>query len=444
MMAAGFRLMRTSLPARKFIGRILWTVVVCAVFAGASSSPGLAAQAEGASPPPREYHGKVRTGIDVLEIEKFAPLRTKGREGPVRIGLITNQTGVDSKGRRTIDLLAHAEGVKLVAIFSPEHGIEGKLDEEHVASGTDAATGVRVYSLYGETRRPTAEMLQGIDALVFDIQDAGVRFFTYVTTMAYAMESAAKAGVRFILLDRPNPLGGDVVEGPVEDADELKFTAYFRMPIRYGMTMGELAKMFNAENKIGVDLTVVEMQGWKRGELFEKTGLKWIAPSPNLRTVKETLTYPGLDILQAAGVSVGRGTETPFEMFGAPWMDGEKVARILTERQIPGVKFKAVKFTPASDLYKGQECGGVSVRVTDARYFRPVRMGMEIAEVLWWKYPENFDVEKMMTLVGSRETVERVRAEKSVDDIEEGWQEGENGFRAMSGKYFIYWLTMVQ
>jgi uncharacterized protein YbbC (DUF1343 family) len=287
-------------------------------------------------------------------------------------------------------------------------------------------------------------MLKGIDALVFDIQDAGVRFFTYVTTMAYAMEAAAKVGVRFIVLDRPNPLGGYRVEGPLPDRDQLKFTAYFAMPIVYGMTMGELAKMFNTENQIGADLTVVEMQGWKREKLFEKTGLKWIAPSPNLRTVGETVPYPGLDILQAAGVSVGRGTEKPFEMFGAPWMDGEKVARILTERKILGVKFKAVKFTPASDLYKGQECGGVSVRVTHVKKFEPVRMGIEIAEVLWWKYPENFQVEKMMTLLGSRETVELVKAEKSVDYIAERWEKGENEFKVMSPRYFIYGVTMVQ
>lgn len=445
MIAAGIRYMRTSLPARKLIGRILWVVLACTVGVCAETGVVLAGQvAEGQrAPVPKEYHGKVRTGIDVLEIKKFAPLRMKGHEGPVRVGVITNQTGVDRKGRRTIDVLAHAPGVKLVAIFSPEHGIEGKLDVDKVASGKDEATGVPVYSLYGETRRPTAEMLKGIDALVFDIQDAGVRFFTYVTTMAYVMEEASRAGVRFIVLDRPNPLGGYLVEGPLPDRDQLKFTAYFAMPIIYGLTIGELAKMFNAENKIGADLMVVDMQGWEREEFFDKTGLKWIAPSPNLRTVGETLTYPGLDILQSAGVSVGRGTETPFEMFGAPWMDGEKVAEILTAREIHGVKFQAVKFTPTSDLYKGQECGGVSVTLTDKRYFRPVRIGIEIAEVLWWQYPSNFQVEKMMTLLGSRKTVEMVKAEKSVDDIADEWNKQENEFQDTRGKYFIYGVVTV-
>jgi uncharacterized protein YbbC (DUF1343 family) len=445
MMAAGIRCMRTSLPAEKLIGRILWVVLACTVGVCAEAGVVLAGQvAEGQrAPVPKEYHGKVRTGIDVLEIKKFVPLRMKGHEGPVRVGVITNQTGVDRKGRRTIDVLAHAPGVKLVAIFSPEHGIEGKLDVDKVASGKDEATGLPVYSLYGETRRPTAEMLKGIDALVFDIQDAGVRFFTYTTTMAYAMEAAAKVRVRFIVLDRPNPLGGYLVEGPLPDRDQLKFTAYFTMPIIYGLTIGELAKMFNAENKIGADLMVVEMQGWEREEFFDKTGLKWIAPSPNLRTVGETLTYPALDILQAAGVSVGRGTDRPFEMFGAPWMDGEKVAGILAAREIHGVKFQAVKFTPTSDLYKGQECGGVSVTLTDKRYFQPVLIGIEIAEVLWWQYPGNFQVEKMMTLLGSRKTVEMVKAEKSVDDIAEEWNKQENEFQDTRGKYFIYGMVTV-
>jgi uncharacterized protein YbbC (DUF1343 family) len=375
---------------------------------------------------------KVRVGIDELEKAKFAPLRGK------KIGLITNQTGVDAEGRRTVDVLAHAEGVKLVAIFSPEHGLEGKLDVDKVASGKDEGTGLPVYSLYGETRRPTAEMLRGIDALVFDIQDAGVRFFTYTTTMAYAMESAAKAHIGFVVLDRPNPLGGELIEGPVEDADQLKFTAYLRMPLRYGMTMGELATMFNAENKIGADLNVVEMRGWKRSDYFEDTGVKWVAPTPNLRTVKETLPYPGLDILQAAGVSVGRGTDKPFEMFGAPWMDGARVVKLLKERKIAGVKFGAVKFTPGSDVYKGQECRGVSVKVTDARKFRTVTMGLEIAEVLWKEYRGNFQVEKMMTLLGSRKTVDGLKAGKSVKAIEEGWGKEMEEFEVTRAKYLIY------
>src|SRR5271168_4546386 len=222
-----------------------------------------------------EGHGRVKTGIDVLEEQNFAALRDK------RVGLITNQTGVDSKGRRTIDVLAHAEGVKLVAIFSPEHGVAGRVEDTSVANVTDSATGLPVYSLYGETRRPTGEMLANVDVLVFDIQDAGVRFYTYITTMAYAMEEAAKRHVAFFVLDRPNPLGGEVIEGPMLDRDRLSFVAYFPMPVRYAMTLGELAQMFNAENKIGADLHVIAMEDWHRSEIFADTGLQWIPPSPN-------------------------------------------------------------------------------------------------------------------------------------------------------------------
>jgi uncharacterized protein YbbC (DUF1343 family) len=424
MMAAAMRVMGTSLPARKFIGSILCVAAVVLVCAAGS----------GATKPE-----KVRVGIDVLEEENFATLRKLAKpDGAVRVGVITNQTGVDSEGRRTIDVLAHAAGVKLAAIFSPEHGIEGKLDQENVAAAQDEATGLPVYSLYGETRRPTAEMLKGVDVLVFDIQDAGVRFFTYVTTMAYAMEAAAKVGVKFVVLDRPNPLGGEVIEGPVQDADQLKFTAYFRMPIRYGMTMGELAGMFNVENRIGADLTVLKMRGWTRGDYFADTGVKWVAPSPNLRTVSETFTYPGLDILQAAGVSVGRGTERPFEVFGAPWMDGARVARGLGRLRIEGVKFEVVKFMPVGDLYKGRECGGVAVRVTDAQKLRSVTMGLEIARLLWREYPKDFQVEKMMTLVGSRETVEGLKAGKPVADITGGWKNSQVEFWRVMYRYLIY------
>jgi uncharacterized protein YbbC (DUF1343 family) len=275
---------------------------------------------------------RTMTGIDVLEQENFAPLRGK------RIGLITNQTGVDSQGHRTIDVLKSAPGIKLVALFSPEHGIAGRADSS-VSNTTDAATGLAVYSLYGATRRPTPEMLANLDALVFDIQDAGVRFYTFTTTMAYCMEEAAKAHVAFYVLDRPNPLGGDIIEGPMLDPDKTSFTAYFPMPVRYAMTMGELAKMFNAENKIGANLDVIALKNWKRSEPYNQAGLPWISPSPNLRSLTEAFLYPGIEILQAGGVSVGRGTDTPFELLGAPWIDGDKLAAELTRRKIPGVDF---------------------------------------------------------------------------------------------------------
>src|SRR5262249_3715696 len=276
--------------------------------------------------------GRVQTGLDVLEMQKFAPLKGK------RIGLITNHTGVDANGKTTIDLLSRAPGVTLLALFSPEHGLAGRLDDK-VVSSKDPATGLPIYSLYGETRRPTDEMLKDIDALVFDIQDAGVRFYTYTTTMGYCMEAAAKKGIAFYVLDRPNPIGGEIVEGPMLDDNKRDFVAYFPLPVRYGLTIGELAQLYNAENHINADLHVVQMKNWHRNYFFESTGIRWIPPSPNLRTTKGAILYPGLEILQNAGVSVGRGTEAPFEIFGAPWMNGEEVASALNAKHLQGVRF---------------------------------------------------------------------------------------------------------
>lgn len=297
---------------------------------------------------------RTKPGVDILEQEAFAPLRGK------RVGLITNQTGLDSQGRRTIDVLAHAEGVKLVALFSPEHGVAGLADAP-VANATDSATGLPIYSLYGETRRPTDVMLKGIDALVFDIQDAGVRFYTYITTMAYCMEEVAKHHMAFFVLDRPNPLGGDVIEGPVLDRDRLSFTGYFSMPVRYAMTLGELAQMFNAENKIGAELHVMAMKDWQRSETYDMTGLRWIPPSPNLRTLDAAFLYPGIEVLQAAGVSVGRGTDTPFELLGAPWIQAADLTAELSRHAVPGEQYQTTHFTPDDGLYKGQYCQGVSI-----------------------------------------------------------------------------------
>jgi uncharacterized protein YbbC (DUF1343 family)/CubicO group peptidase (beta-lactamase class C family) len=370
-------------------------------------------------------------GIDVLEDEQFAPLRGK------RIGLITNQTGVDASGHRTIDVLAHADGVQLAAIFSPEHGLVGQLDAS-VASATDAATGLPVFSLYGETRRPTDEMLKGLDALVFDIQDAGVRFYTYATTMAYAMEEAAKRHVAFYVLDRPNPLDGETLEGPMLDRDKLSFTGYFPMPVRYGMTLGELAQMFNAKNKIGADLHVIAMKDWRREDRFEATGLTWIPPSPNLRSLNAALLYPGIEILQAAGVSVGRGTDAPFEVFGAPWIEPVAVADELNRRFIPGVRFVPTRFTPTSDLYARQLCGGISLVIIDRASLNPMLMGLEIAALLNKKYPNNFQLEKINELLGSSATIDRLKAGDAPSRIVLDWESDVDAFRKMREKYLLY------
>ena len=373
----------------------------------------------------------MRTGLEVLEGEKFASLRGK------RVGLITNHTGVDFQGKTTIELLAHAPGVQLIALFSPEHGIAGHADES-VASSKDPSTGLPIYSLFGEHLRPTEDMLKGLDALVFDIQDAGVRFYTYTTTMGYCMEEAAKHGIPFYVLDRPNPLSGEIVEGPMLDPDKTGFVAYFTVPVRYGLTIGELAQLFNKENHIDCELHVIPMKNWHRNYFYESTGIRWIPPSPNLRTLKGAILYPGLEILSNAGVSVGRGTETPFEEFGAPWIDGEEVAEALNARNLPGVRFVGQPFIPVSGLYAGQRCGGVSIRVTDRATVRSMRIGLEIAALLQKKYLDHFDVTKTIVLLGNDATVEQLKAGTPPEQIIASWAKDLADFDQVRRKYFLY------
>jgi uncharacterized protein YbbC (DUF1343 family) len=373
----------------------------------------------------------VQVGIDVLESEKFAALRGK------HVGLITNHTGLDAQGRTTVDLLLRAPGVQLVALFSPEHGLAGRNDER-VSSTKDAATGLPIYSLYAETLRPTDAMLQGIDTLIFDVQDAGVRFYTYLTTMGYCMEEAAKRNIAFYVLDRPNPLGGEIVEGPVLDADKTSFTAYFPLPVRYALTIGEIAKFFNAENHINCDLHVVEMKNWHRNYFYQSTGIRWLPPSPNLRTLNGSILYPGLEILQNAGVSVGRGTETPFEEFGAPWINGDEVAAALNAQRLPGLRFTGQPFIPVVGLYSGQRCGGVAIRVGDKQAVRSMRMGIEIATILKKLYPDNFDPEKLMFLVGNAETIRQLQEGAAPEQVTARWSSDLNTFDAVRRKYFLY------
>jgi len=375
--------------------------------------------------------GHTLTGIDVLESQKFAPLVGK------RVGLITNQTGIDRSRRSTIDLLAHAPGVTLVALFSPEHGIRGTFDGS-VSSTTDTTTGLRVYSLYGETQRPTDVMLAGIDTFVFDIQDAGVRFYTYITTMGYAMEVAAAHHIAFYVLDRPDPLGGERIEGPMLDRDRTNFVGYFPMPVRMAMTLGEMARMFNTEKKIGCDLHVIQMQNWQRRFWFNDTGLPWVNPSPNLRSPEAGILYPGLEILQAGGVSVGRGTSRPFELLCAPWIRGEELTDYLNHRAIPGVQFAAEKFTPDSDLYKGQLCGGVIVKLTNRAALQTMRMGIEIAAALSKLYPRNFETAKMIALVGNTATIKQLADGDEPAAIADRWNADIETFRTVRAKYLLY------
>jgi len=377
------------------------------------------------------HAARVQTGLDVLANQKFAPLKGK------HIGLITNHTGVDSQGRSNVELLSKAPGVQLVALFSPEHGLAGR-NNEKVSSSKDPSTGLPVYSLYGETLRPTDEMLQGIDTLVFDIQDAGVRFYTYTVTMAYCMEEAAKRNIAFYVLDRPNPMSGNIVEGPMLDSDKTNFVAYFPIPVRYGLTIGELAQFFNTENHIGADLHVIAMKNWHRNYFFESTGIRWIPPSPALRTAKGSILYPGIEILQNAGVSVGRGTQTPFEEFGAPWMNGEEVAAALNERHLPGLHFASESFIPIGGPYSGERCGGVSIRITDRAAARSMRMGLEIAEILSKLYPQQFNIAKLIDLTGNSDTVQQLQSGVPPEKIVESWSTSLADFDKVRRKYFLY------
>ena len=413
---------------RVFRIRSLGVFLLSAILTGIFFCSGAAARIASSG----EADAYTEPGIDALEEQNFALLSGK------RVGLITNKTGVDSRGRRTIDVLAKADGVKLVAIFSPEHGVAANADVSVVANATDAATGLRIYSLYGETRRPTDAMLKGIDVLVFDIQDAGMRFYTYVTTMGYCMEAAAKHGISFVVLDRPNPLGGEIIEGPMLDRDKLSFVGYFPMPVRYAMTLGELARMFNAENKIGAELHVVEMKNWKRSDMYWMTGLRWIPPSPNLPAIENLVPYPGIEILQAGSVSVGRGTDSAFLELGAPWIRPNDLLAELKKREIPGVSFSVTSFTPKSGPYAAQECHGVALTVTNRENFKSMLMGLEVAEALHRLYPQEFQIAKIIALLGSQSTVERLERGDSPKDIEAGWAAELEKFRAMRAKYLIY------
>jgi uncharacterized protein YbbC (DUF1343 family)/CubicO group peptidase (beta-lactamase class C family) len=370
------------------------------------------------------HNGSTLTGLDVLVAQNFRPIEGK------RVGLITNQTGVDREGRRNVDLMRQA-GVQVAALFSPEHGIAGGEDRSGIQDDTDAASGIRIFSLYGKTLRPTPEMLRGIDALVFDIQDVGVRFYTYETTMAYAMEAAAKAGIPFYVLDRPNPITGTRVEGPLLDAPNQSFVGYFAgMPVRHGMTMGELARLFNAENKIGAALTVIAVEDWSRGDWFDSTGLPWIDPSPNMRSLNAATLYPGLCLLEySKGYSVGRGTDSPFEQIGAEFINGRELAAYLNQRVVPGVRVYPTRVGAA---------GGVRFVITNREVLDGTRLGLEVAAAIQKLYPGKVDFPLNKRLIGSDEVIRRLQAGDDPRAIQQGFQDDVAAFVKMREQYLLY------
>jgi uncharacterized protein YbbC (DUF1343 family)/CubicO group peptidase (beta-lactamase class C family) len=384
-------------------------------------------------------NGTVQTGIDVLEAHNFDVLSAP--TGKKKIGLLTNQTGIDSQGRRTIDVLAQAPGISLDAIFSPEHGVTGEMDTTDIANSKDAATGVSIYSVYGAKdaqRRPSIDVLKTLDAVVFDVHDVGSHFYTYEATLGYFLEASAKAGIEMIVLDRPNPITGSFVQGAIPDPGHESFVNYFPVPARHGMTMGELAKMYNSERNINARLTVVPMDGWMRGDWYDSTGLPWINPSPNMRSLTEATLYPGVALVEGTNVSVGRGTDTPFELLGAPWIKGKELAQYLNARNISGVRFVPITFTPSASNYSGQKCEGVNILVTERNALDSGELGIELASALHKLYPEQYHMERMIELLGNQSVYDAVAAGQDPRRIAEDWREALDKFLQLRQKYLIY------
>jgi uncharacterized protein YbbC (DUF1343 family)/CubicO group peptidase (beta-lactamase class C family) len=386
-------------------------------------------------------NGIVKTGIDVLEETNFAALHPKKGGAPRSVGLLTNQTGVDTDGKRTIDILASVPGISLDAIFSPEHGVTGTLDTLDVKNTKDAATGVTVYSVYGGSdaaRHPPMDVLKRLDAVVIDVADVGARFYTYEATIGYFLETAAKAGVEIVILDRPNPITGSFVQGPMSDEGTEKFTNYFPEPVRHGMTLGELAKMVNAERHLGARLDVVAMEGWQPGDWFDSTGLPWVNTSPNLRGVTEAILYPGVAEIEGTNVSVGRGTDTPFEVVGAPWIKAREFSTYMNARGIQSVRFVPIVFTPSSSNFAGERCEGVNLIVLDRNTLDSPELGIELASALHKLYPNDFKLEKMMDLLSNQTVYDAIQSGEDPRRIAEDWQERLDTFIRMREKYLLY------
>jgi uncharacterized protein YbbC (DUF1343 family) len=378
---------------------------------------------------------RVKTGLDVLVEQDFAPIAGK------RVGVVTNHSGLTWNHKHIVNVLAASKKIKLTAIFSPEHGYLGiAADGVDVASGKDPATGVPVYSLFQNGKyKPTPEMLKNVDVLVFDIQDVGARFYTYPTTLAYVLEAAGEQNKPVYVLDRPNPINGIAVEGPLLDPKYASFIGYFRSPIRHGMTMGELGQMFNGENKFGAELHVIKMEGWDRRMWMDQTGLEWIAPSPAIRNLTEAILYPATCLLENTVVSIGRGTDTPFEMVGAPWFKGMEVAAYLNARNIPGVRLMARHFTPREDVYKGRECDGLDVQLIDRDKLDTGRFGLELLAAALKFHPGKFTLDhKIMLLLGSDKAAGHLNRGETGSDVNASLREELDAFRKIRAKYLLY------
>jgi uncharacterized protein YbbC (DUF1343 family) len=394
-------------------------------------------------------NGEVKTGIDVLESDRFKELAemARRRDGKLRLGLLTNQTGIDAEGRRTVDVLFHdaeeaVPGLTLDTLFSPEHGIAGAYDQPSVPNTTDAATGVPVISLYGTKegdRRPSLDSLRKLDAVVIDLQDAGVRFYTYEAVVRYFLEAATQTGTEIVVLDRPDPINGSFVQGPISDPSTESYVNSIPIPIRHGMTLGELARYDKQQLQLQTALTVVPMQGWQRGDWYDSTSLAWVNPSPNLRDLEEATLYPGIGLIETTNISVGRGTDTPFELVGAPWIDARALAQFLNRRQLPGVRFVPVDFTPQKPFpWAGETCRGVRILVIDRNVLDTPELGVEIASALHRLYPEKFELQKMSTLLANQTVLDAIAAGQDPQRIAEDWRPALDTFEQQRQKALIY------
>jgi len=419
------------LPLRRELGTLAAEAVDTFNFVDVPGAlPPAPAQTNGLASPTPQPQTEVLNGIDVLVRDNFRPLQG------LRLGLVTNQTGRDRRRRPTIDLLRAATNLQLVALFSPEHGIRGALDQEKIGDTVDPVSGLPVYSLYGERRAPSPEQLASLDALVFDIQDIGCRFYTYISTLGNCLEATARAGKRLIVLDRINPITGRV-EGPVSSG-ERSFVAWHEIPLRHGMTVGELARLFNAERKLNASLEVIRVEGWNPGQWMDQTGLPWINPSPNMRSLTEATLYPGVGLLEFCAVSVGRGTGTPFEVLGAPYIDDLALAAELNRSGLPGVRFLPIRFTPTASVFAGKECGGVQILLTDRTQFRAADLGVLLATTLQRKYPDQLQVDRMQRLLMSPLVLEAIKAGCSLGDIRVLWNAPVTQFESRRREHLLY------
>ncbi|WP_397269613.1 exo-beta-N-acetylmuramidase NamZ domain-containing protein [Peribacillus simplex] len=409
--------------------RMITIFTICLLTFGIVSSKSVTAVKE-------KKKQKVSPGIEVLLKEEKDVLSGK------KVGLITNPTGIDSKLTSIVDLLNDDPDINLTALFGPEHGVRGDAQAgASVEYYIDEKTGLPVYSLYGKTKKPTPEMLKDVEVLVFDIQDVGTRYYTYIYTMAYAMEAAKENDIPFIVLDRPNPQGGVSVDGPVLEPEFSSFVGLYPIPLKHGMTVGELATLFNKEFKIGADLKVIKMKGWKRDMDYDETGLPFVLPSPNMPTVSTTFVYPATGLIEGTNVSEGRGTTKPFELIGAPYINSDELAGKLNALRLPGVKFRAASFTPTFSKHAGKLSHGVEIYITDREEFKAVPTGLHIIKTIQDLYPADFEflaAKNFNLLIGNGWVMSRIEEGSSVNEIMKEYQAKQDAFKKVRKNYLLY------